>query len=122
MPFRLTSPAPKLRENDVERACIDLLRYRGYWVIRQHVGRFRTPAGAWITVGETGLPDYATVHARYPGFLLEVKRPGGVPSPEQARKISEIRQGYGLAITAVDTVEALVSWLDRFEGNHVQKT
>lgn len=117
MPFRLTSPIPRLRENDVERACIDLLRYRGYWVIRQHVGRFQAPAGGWVTIGEVGLPDYATVHARYPGFLLEIKRPGGNLTPGQQRKISELKQGYQLAIAAVDTVESLAAWLDSHEGN-----
>jgi hypothetical protein len=34
---------PRLSENDVERACLDLLRLRGYWVIRQQSGLFKTP-------------------------------------------------------------------------------
>jgi hypothetical protein len=46
--FRLQHP--RLSENDVERACLDLLRLRGYWPIRLHAGRFKTPDGErWIT-------------------------------------------------------------------------
>jgi hypothetical protein len=112
--FRLKSP-PRLTENDVERACLDLLRLRGYWVIRQQSGLFKTPDGRWIRLGETGLPDYAAIHSRFPGFLLEVKRPGTGPSPEQETKINQLRMGYSLAIGVVDSVEALLQWLNQHE-------
>jgi hypothetical protein len=72
--FRLTSP--RLSENDVEAACGDLLRLRGYWVTRVQSGLFRTPDGRWVRIGKKGIPDYAATHGFYPGFLLEVKRPG----------------------------------------------
>src|SRR5215813_10342973 len=52
--FRLTSPRVKLVENDVERACVDLLRLRGYYVVRLQSGLFRTPDGRWIRIGEPG--------------------------------------------------------------------
>ena len=50
--FRLT-PDGRLRlsENDVRKACLDLLRTHGWWPIRQHVGRLRAPKGDWIQVG-----------------------------------------------------------------------
>jgi hypothetical protein len=44
--FRLTSPPkPKLSENDVERTCLDVLRYRGYRPVRVPAGKYRTPDG-----------------------------------------------------------------------------
>jgi hypothetical protein len=103
----------------VERACLDLLRLKGYWVIRQQSGRFKTPDDRWITLGQKGLPDYAAVHETFPGFLMEVKRPGADLSPDQKTKIKEIRLGYRLAIAVVDTVESLMEWLGEHEA---QKT
>jgi hypothetical protein len=115
--FRLTpSKPPRLSENDVEKACIDVLRYRGYYVVRLHAGRFKSADGLrWIKGVDKGTPDYATVHQRHPGFLLEVKRPGEKPSPEQEQKHLELRVGFHLAIGVVDSVEALLAWLDQHE-------
>lgn len=116
--FRLTSPPP-LKENDVERACLDLLRLRGYWVGRNHCGTFKSADGnRWIKGAPKGTPDYTTVHAQFPGFLLEVKRPGADVSDEQKTKIMEIRLGYHLAIAVVDTAEALLVWLEQHEARN----
>jgi hypothetical protein len=115
-PFRLTpQKLPPLSENDVESACLDLLRFRGYWVVRQQSGLFKTPDGRWIRLGVKGIPDYAAVHRRFPGFLLEIKRPGGDLSPHQATKIQELRLGYSLAVGVIDSVEALDAWLNQHE-------
>jgi hypothetical protein len=117
-PFRLTHPRPpRLSENDVEKACIDLLRYRGYWVARLHAGTFKSMDGKrWITGVDKGTPDYATLHHRFPGFLMEVKAPGEKPSREQETKHYEIRLGFRLAIAVVDGVQTLVDWLARHEA------
>jgi hypothetical protein len=112
----LTSPKLKLTENDVERACLDVLAYRGYKVVRHQVGRFKTVDGRWITIGEAGFPDYIALHATRPAFLLEVKRPGAVLSSEQLVKIQQLEIGYRLAVAVVDSVEALADWLSRHEA------
>jgi hypothetical protein len=114
--FRLTAPkAPKLREDDVERACLDLLAYRGYYVIRLHSGLFRTADARWIQVGKRGLPDYVAVHHRHRGFLLETKRPGGGLSPAQEKTIWEIQSGYRIPVARIDRIEQLSPWLDAHE-------
>lgn len=113
-PFRLRSPAAlKLSENDVRKACLDLLRLHHWWPIRQQVGRFQTKDGRWIRIGETGDPDYAVIQA--PSFFLEFKRPGGELSREQIAKIHQLKQFYGLETLVVDNVEELMEWLDRHE-------
>jgi hypothetical protein len=117
MPFRLTGEKIQLSENDVERACLGLLRLRGYWVIRVHTGTFRTAdAKRWIKAADKGTPDYCAVHERYPGFLLEVKRPGAALSPEQRLKIREIEMGYRLPVVVVESVEEMAAWLAKHEG------
>ena len=116
MAFRLTGDKIQLSESDVAKACKHLLALRGYWRGRNHAGLFLTYDGKRPIRGEEkGTPDYVFVHERYPGFLLEVKRPGGKLSPDQVRKIAEIRMGYRLAIAVVDSVEELAAWLDEHE-------
>jgi hypothetical protein len=113
--FRLTPPKTNIVEKHVVEACVDYLRLRGYWCIRQHVGLFKTPDNRWIRMGTPGIPDYATIHARYPGFLVEFKRPGKDLADGQRTKFEEIRQGYSLAVVKVDSLEELVLWLNRHE-------
>jgi hypothetical protein len=112
--FRLKSP-PGPSENDVERGCIALMQLRGYWVIRVQSGLFKTPDNRWIRIGEKGIPDYAAVHERWPGFLLEIKRTGGGLSPEQIQKIQELEMGYRLSVGVVDSTTAMSSFLDTHE-------
>ena len=109
--FRLTPPRVKLVENDVERACLDLLRLHGYYVVRLQSGRFKTSDGRWVTVGEPGLPDYVCVKS---DFFLEVKRPGGKLSPAQINKIFEL-SSCGFRVATIDSVERLEAWLDEHE-------
>lgn len=111
--FQLQSPTPKLSENDVRSACLDLLRLHHWWPIRQHVGLFKTPDGRWIQIGEKGDPDYAVIKA--PSFFLEFKRPGGVLSQEQKEKIEQLQRFYGLETLVVDNAEQILEWLTRQE-------
>lgn len=110
--FRLTAPRVKLVENDVEKACIDLLRLRGYYVVRLQSGLFKTADGRWVRVGEPGLPDYVVIKR---DFFLEVKAPKKAPSAAQVQKAFELEKGYGITVATIDSVERLASWLDACE-------
>jgi hypothetical protein len=107
-PFKLRPPQIKLVENDVERQCLDILRLRGFCPIRLNSGKFQTIDGRWITIGEKGLPDYVI-----PLFFVETKRPDGQLSPEQDRKIWELEHIWGVKTAVVDSVAALIEWLDQ---------
>lgn len=109
--FRLTAPRVKLVENDVERACIDVLRLKGYYVVRLQSGLLKTPDGRWIRVGEPGLPDYCAIKR---DFFLEVKAPGRKLSPAQVNKIFEL-EACNFRVATVDSVERLAEWLDAHE-------
>src|SRR5262245_28945840 len=111
--FRLTSPRIKLAENDVERACVDLLRLRGYYAGRLQSGVFRTPDGRWIRIGEPGLPDYCCLKR---DFFLEVKAPKRKLSAAQVDKIFELEAAHRIAVATIDSVERLAAWLDEHEG------
>jgi hypothetical protein len=107
-PFRLT--APKLTENDVESACVDLLKWQHYRPLRLQSGRFKTFDDRWVTIGEPGLPDYVV-----PAFFVEVKRPRGKLSVEQAMKIRQFDDD-GIPTAVVQSVEALAEWLAKREA------
>jgi hypothetical protein len=109
--FRLTPPRVKLVENDVERACLDLLRLHGYYVVRLQSALLKTPDGRWIRVGEPGLPDYVCVKS---DFFLEVKAPGRKLSPAQINKIFEL-EACGFRVATIDSVERLEAWLHEHE-------
>jgi len=112
--FRLKSPAAlQLSENDVRKACLDVLRVHQWWPIRQQVGLFKTADKRWIRIGEIGDPDYVVI--KPPSFFLELKRPGGELSPEQVARIHQLRQFYGLETVVVESVEELMEWLERYE-------
>lgn len=117
MPFKLTpDKQAKLSENDVEEACLDFLRLRGYRIERLHVGLFRSAdCKRWIKGAPKGTPDYVTAHARYPGFYLETKRPKGKLSLDQERVIWEITTAFRIAVATIDRVESLIPWLDAHE-------
>lgn len=115
--FRLTPPrpAPQL-EADVIKACRDILHLKQYWTARLHAGTFRTVDGKRFVKGvPKGTPDYIAVHSFYPGFLLEFKRPGASPTPEQEQVALSIRLGYRIATAAIDSVEGLSAWLRAHE-------
>lgn len=109
--FRLRSFQPKIRENDVEKSCIQILQLRGYKVLRLPVGLFKTLDGRYHPVGEAGLPDYVALKGCAQPLFVEVKRPGGKLSPAQEAKIAELRQAYNLLVAVVDSPEALAEWL-----------
>lgn len=116
-PFRLTPPT--ISEDDVERGCLDYLRYRGYYVVRLHSGVFRTLDGRRIVrVGEPGIPDYAALHECHPAFFLETKRPRAKLTPQQERKQWELQVAYHIASATIASPEALAKWL----GQHEAKT
>jgi hypothetical protein len=104
--FRLTSQKIELAEADVVKACVSLLQHHGYYPVRMPTGLYRTLDGQrMVPVGTPGFPDYVI-----PAFCVEFKRPGGVLSPDQERKIEELRY-WDLEVAVVDSAEAMVEWL-----------
>lgn len=113
-PFRLAAPKPK--ENDIEAGCMTILQLHSYWVVRLHAGVFQTLDGRRHVHGvKKGTPDYACLHERHRAFLLEVKRPGGVLSPDQEVQIGLLKLQYRLPIVVVESAEELCNFLAKHE-------
>lgn len=118
MRYRLTSPRPaKQVESDVVKTCLDYLKLRGYYPIRQHCGKFWTWDKMRVLTGaDKGTPDWAFLHAVYPAFLLEAKRPGGQPKPGQRERIAQIHMGYKLEIVVIDDIDTLREFINGREA------
>jgi hypothetical protein len=112
--FRLTAPAPS--ENDVEAGCVAILELRGYWAVKLHAGVFRSLDGKRHVHGvKKGTPDYACLHEKHRGFLMEVKRPGGELSIEQQTEIGFLKLRYRLPIVVVENAAELCNFLAHHE-------
>lgn len=112
--WRLTPPTAS--ENDIEAGCKTLLELHRYWYAKQHAGVFQTLDGRRHVHGvRKGTPDYACLHGRHRGFLLEVKRPGGSLSLYQQAEIDILRRQWDLPIVVVETPEELAEFLKEHE-------
>jgi hypothetical protein len=112
--FTLRAPRVKIVENDVEKACRDLLAIHGYKVHRLHCGRARFPDGSWVQLEEPGTPDWIAIHPQHSGFYLETKRPGAGLSPAQTF-MHRVLAAWRLPVVVVDDVDELARWLRAHE-------
>ena len=117
MHFRLRSPKIRLSENDIEKACKQLLQYHHFYAVRQQSGLFPAPGNLcdncrrnarWIRVGEPGIPDYVI-----PRFFLETKAPGKKLSDIQREKILLLETQWNLKTAVVESLDELLAWLAR---------
>lgn len=92
------------RESGIQARIIRHLKDRGAYTINIQGG------GA----GRAGIPD---IHATYHGhsIWLEVKAPGGRPTPRQTYELNRIRAAGGHAhiVTTVDDVRTILNTLDQ---------
>lgn len=108
----------KLRESDVQRACIELLRYHG-WIVRPapRDGR-KASRGAWsIPKGE---PDLICVKRSPLGWhvlLIECKSPKGKLSDDQVAWIRDT----GLPVHVVRSVDDVRELVDGFASAGKQR-
>jgi len=109
----------ELSENDIRKACLDLLASRNWYVHRVWCGPFWTYSKVQVLQGApNGTPDYLCVHSRYPGFFLETKRPRGELQPVQQATRRTLELGYRLAVVKVDDPRVLREFLDQHEGKY----
>ena len=114
--FALSPSKPLYTEADVIQRCRAILERRGYWLQRNPVGLYQCVSDkSWAKFGPEGIPDYTAIHAKYPAFFVEFKRPGKLLREAQQTKFGEIQFGYGLAAVMVDSPEMLVDFLNGHE-------
>ncbi len=105
-----------MKESDIQR---QILRYLGYnkdvalaW--RQNTGGAYYPkkdgTKQFVRFGERGVSDILGMLKGGQFFAIEVKRPGGKPTPHQAAFLKSIEDAGGISILAhsIEDVSAVI--------------
>lgn len=100
--FRSDTAATAPREQDIVRACLDLLRFRGIFAWRQNCGAVvqdrRGRRERFVRF--TSIKGVSDIIAVLPGgrvAVIECKRPGNVPTEEQKAFLNAVTRRGGLA-------------------------
>lgn len=94
-------------EKDIQKAILDYLLMRGHYVWRNNTGGFKKD-NYWIRVGHKGSGDIIGYEKGTGRFIsIEVKRRGGVLSPEQAEFIRLAQSNGALSCVAYDITNVI---------------
>jgi hypothetical protein len=93
--------AARPREGDISRSIGQMLTDSGIWNTRTQSGVLRLQSGHTVNLCKAGTPD--RVAAFHLNFWFEIKRPGEIPSAEQAKVIAELRDN-GSIVFVLDSV------------------
>lgn len=99
-------------ETEVQTQITDFLTAKGFRVIRVNNGAHKVKGGAYGRRGKsnTGVSDLLFCDNKGQFGAVEVKKPGGVASPEQVAFVEDIKSRGGFALIAYslgDVIQAL---------------
>jgi hypothetical protein len=90
-------------EADIQRAIIETLRSMNIFAFRNHSQGIKLAGRGRVKNPNRGAPDILAIIPPKGIFLgIEVKKPGGKPSPEQLQWIDDIRANGGIAFVCDD--------------------
>ena len=88
-------------EQDIQKQILNWLRWKGIPCYKHQNAGIRKPDGSYIPTHTRGVSDIIGCLPKTGRFLaIEVKRPGGKPTPEQQQFIDTINAAGGLAFVA----------------------
>lgn len=108
-------------ERDIQKACLDLLRLRGFFVWKQNTAGIRKPNGSYIPSHTAGMADIIGVAPGGRFVAVEVKRPGGRLTPAQQDFLLQVQFSDGLA-GVVFSVDELNQMIRRWQKNKLLKS
>lgn len=79
------------KESDIKRAIKGYLEIKGCLVMPYRSVGIRKPNGSYIPMHGTGISDLLGLTREGKFFAIEVKRPGGRPTPDQMRFLESVR-------------------------------
>jgi len=96
---------PAIPERAIQAACIEYLRYRGYYVLRLNAGALPNAQGRPVRMLPAGTPDVLAIKDGRAVFV-EMKRPGKRPTALQAMTMDTLTQ-HGARCLVATSVEDL---------------
>ena len=99
--------APAIPERAIQAACIEYLRYRGYYILRLNSGALPNAQGRSVRMLPAGTPDVLAIKDGR-ALFVEMKRAGAKPTVLQAMTMDTLsRHGARcLVATSVEDLQA----------------
>ena len=99
-------------ESDIQRDIIAYLTMAGYWPLRFYMGAIKQAGGRRAKNPNRGFPDILVWDKERTGkvFAIEVKKPGGRLSVDQADMIHQL-EGRGTRCLVATSVDEVREWL-----------
>ena len=99
MKLQLRKPQPL--ERDIQKEILEYLHRKGYFVWKEHSGGIMVDGGTrYMPIGLKGKSDILGMTRDGKFLAVEVKRPGGIVSPDQQEFIRQVTFHGGIAIVA----------------------
>ena len=95
-------------ESEIVKAILEYLHWKGFYCWRQNQGAIPLPNGGFRRfVGLRGVADILCVLPGGRFLAIEVKRPGGKPSPDQRQFLEKVNElgGVGIWCSSVEELE-----------------
>ncbi len=115
---------PKPKEKDIQQACINYLKYKGFFTQRMNSGSIRTAAGGMVKLAAKGTPDVMAfkralsfregVMSSVDLIFLEIKVPGKKPTPAQTMMMEEL-ESFGAQCYVIHGLNELQEVIDKYE-------
>lgn len=96
-------------EQQIKKTIADYLRLKGYVVVNHRSVGIKKPNGKYIPLpnGETGVSDLLACSPSGQFVAIEVKKPGGKPSPNQLEFVKRISNNGGVGFIAYSLDEVI---------------
>lgn len=98
-----------ITEQDIQKGIIDYLKLKQFVVFKHRNVGIKKPNGSFIPLafGEKGISDIIACSKTGTFVAIEVKKPGGKPSPEQLDFLERVRKNKGIGILAYSLDDVL---------------
>lgn len=100
----------RIKETDIQRAIIQYLRYKGYFVWKQNNVGIKKANGSYIPTTMRGISDILGISKDGKFIAIEVKMGKNKPTEYQEMFLEEIKSRKGIAIVAYDLLD-VQKWL-----------
>lgn len=100
-------------EQQIQKAIIDYLKLKKFIVFKhRNVGIYKKATDSYIplSAGEKGISDVIACSNKGTFVAIEVKKPGGKPSPDQLEFLERVKAygGIGILAYSLDDVMAVI--------------
>lgn len=99
-------------EQHIQKAIIDYLKLKKFVVFKHRNVGIKKENGSYIPLpsGEKGISDVIACSTKGVFVAIEVKKPGGRPSPDQLDFLARVKANGGIALLAysIDDVMAVL--------------